>query len=67
MRDPREATQLLDKNDEIVVYCSSKECVASQLAYHISIKNGYTNVRRYSGGIIDWEEAGFPLEGEMVY
>jgi rhodanese-related sulfurtransferase len=27
---------------------------------------GYKNVRRYAGGIVDWEEAGYPLEGDFV-
>jgi rhodanese-related sulfurtransferase len=30
------------------------------------VKSGYTHVRRYLGGIYDWEEAGYPLEGELV-
>jgi rhodanese-related sulfurtransferase len=27
---------------------------------------GYKNVRRYAGGIEDWKEAGYPLEGSFV-
>jgi rhodanese-related sulfurtransferase len=27
---------------------------------------GYSKVRRYSGGIAEWEEAGYPLEGNFV-
>ncbi len=27
---------------------------------------GYRNVRRYAGGMFDWEQAGFPVEGEMA-
>jgi rhodanese-related sulfurtransferase len=27
---------------------------------------GYKNVRRYAGGIQEWEEAGYPLEGSFV-
>jgi rhodanese-related sulfurtransferase len=30
------------------------------------LKKGYTNVRRYAGGISDWEEANYPMESEMV-
>ncbi|MHA2090661.1 MAG: rhodanese-like domain-containing protein [Candidatus Kariarchaeaceae archaeon] len=63
---PEEAVKLLNKEDDIVVYCSTEECVASQVAYQVLIKNGYTKVKRYSGGIHDWEEADLPLEGEMV-
>ena len=56
--------RLLDIDDEIVVYCSDEQCVASQLAYQFLVRNGYKNVRRYSGGLADWEAAGYPLEGQ---
>ena len=53
-------------DDEIVVYCSNADCVASQFAYRGLIENGYSNVRRYSGGLADWEAAGEPLEGKSA-
>jgi rhodanese-related sulfurtransferase len=56
--------QLLDVNDEIVVYCSDLQCVASQHAYHYLVGKGYKNVHRYSGGLADWDAAGYPLEGD---
>ncbi len=56
----------LKLDDEIVVYCTSQDCAASKLSYRILKARGYTNVRRYAGGIYDWEEAGYPLEGEAV-
>ncbi|MDX1414511.1 MAG: rhodanese-like domain-containing protein [Candidatus Promineifilaceae bacterium] len=55
--------QELDKDDEIVVYCSNVDCIASQVAYHRLANSGYTNVRRYAGGIEDWASAGYDLEG----
>jgi hydroxyacylglutathione hydrolase len=61
-----EALASLEKNDDIVVYCSGGECMASVYAYEYLVRHGYTHVRRYAGGIIDWEGAGYPLEGEMV-
>jgi 3-mercaptopyruvate sulfurtransferase SseA len=27
---------------------------------------GYSKVRRYAGGIVDWEQAGYPLEGDFM-
>ena len=63
---PREAMAELSQNDEIVVYCASSACSASVSAYEYLVHHGYTHVRRYAGGILDWEEAGYSLEGEMV-
>ncbi len=63
---PEIATAELGPDDEIVVYCSGDSCPASKYAYQVLTERGYENVRRYAGGIADWEEAGYPLEGEMV-
>ena len=56
----------LDVDDEIIVYCSDEACVASQFAYRALVERGYTNVRRYAGGLSDWQAAGYPLEGHAV-
>ncbi len=56
----------LKLDDEIVVYCSGQDCPASKMSYRILRARGYTNVRRYAGGIFDWEAAGYPLEREGV-
>ena len=61
-----EAIQALKPDDEIIVYCSDKNCFASRAAYQALTRHGYTNVRRYEGGLADWEEAGLPLEGEWL-
>lgn len=53
-------------NEEIVLYCTSPECHSSVALYWALLDAGYTNVRRYSGGLTDWEAAGFPLEGDWV-
>lgn len=63
---PEEGMAAVDKDEEIVVYCSGEVCIASLAAYTMLTANGYTNVRRYAGGLIDWEAAGYLLEGEMV-
>ncbi len=63
---PESAAELLDPEDEIVLYCSGTECAASKYAYHLLTSGGYKKVSRYAGGIADWEEAGYPLEGEWV-
>lgn len=63
--DMERAKELLSPEDEIVVYCAGGTCPASPAAYHYLVSNGYTNVARYAGGINDWQQAGYPVVGEM--
>jgi rhodanese-related sulfurtransferase len=58
--------EILAPEEEIVVYCAGPDCIASQAAYHMLVDNGYTHVRRFAGGLTEWEDAGYPLEGDMV-
>jgi rhodanese-related sulfurtransferase len=60
------ALAALDRDEEVVVYCADVHCAASIYAYHLLEREGYRRVRRYAGGIADWEEAGYPLAQETV-
>jgi rhodanese-related sulfurtransferase len=65
----RSADQLLGAvapDDEVVVYCSNVDCHASLATYQKLLEHGYTNVRHYPGGVLDWEAAGLPLEGDWA-
>lgn len=62
----KEALNSLDPKDEIIVYCSNPACTDSELYYQKLVDHGFQNVRRYEGGIADWEDAGYPLEGDRV-
>ncbi len=53
-------------DDEVVVYCSNVDCLSSVALYRDLVRRGYRDVRRYSGGLLDWEDAGLPLEGSFV-
>jgi rhodanese-related sulfurtransferase len=64
--DPKELYSSLGKDDEIVVYCSNVDCLSSVALYRALLEHDYKNVRRYAGGLIDWEEAGLPLEGDLM-
>jgi 3-mercaptopyruvate sulfurtransferase SseA len=67
--DASNAADLLARvktSDEIVVYCSNKDCMSSAMAFQFLMHKGYTNVRHFPGGLLEWEQAGYPLEGEMV-
>lgn len=60
------AAQQLEPAEEIVVYCSNPLCPVSVQAYRHLERLGFTNVFRYAGGITEWMEAGYPLEGTQV-
>ena len=54
--------KLKDKTAEIIVYCGSVSCPASNtLAYRL-IELGYTNVAHYAGGIKEWTENSKPVD-----
>jgi len=59
-----DALNALKPDDEIVVYCTDPPCKASQKLYKDLVARGYTNVRRFEGGLVEWAEKGYPLEGE---
>lgn len=52
---------LPDKDERIIVYCSSFLCTASTGAARKLQSLGYTAVLDYKGGKDDWEKAGLPL------
>ena len=63
---PDELYAAVKADDEVIVYCSQVDCLSSVALYRELVRRGYTDVRRYSGGLLDWEDAGLPLEGEMA-
>ena len=46
-----------DKNRLIVIYCGFVKCTRSHNGATWAVKNGYTNVYRYPGGIFAWKGA----------
>jgi rhodanese-related sulfurtransferase len=63
---PAETLNELDPDDEIVVHCSNPSCMASVALYRFLERNGYRDLRRFAGGLQEWQAAGYPLEGTMV-
>ncbi|MBV8989308.1 MAG: rhodanese-like domain-containing protein [Solirubrobacterales bacterium] len=59
-----DALAVLDPAEEIVVYCAGVYCAASIRFYSLLERSGYTRVRRYAGGVADWEAAGYPIASE---
>jgi rhodanese-related sulfurtransferase len=56
----------LAKSDDIVVYCSNIDCHASLALIEKLRAHGYEHLTHYRGGLIDWEEAGLPVEGDWA-
>ena len=52
-----------DKDKTVVVYCGFTACRRSHLGAKTLVENGFKNVYRYPGGIIAWNENGYPVEG----
>ena len=63
---PDELYAAIGPEDEVVVYCSNVDCLSSVALYRELVRRGYSDVRRYAGGLMDWEDAGLPLEGGSV-
>jgi len=61
---PDELYAAVHPDDEVVVYCSHVDCLSSVALYRDLVRRGYSNVRRYAGGLLEWEDSGLPLEGE---
>ncbi len=59
----RRASELIPSTEsEVVVYCASRSCDASEKAAKKLEDLGYDNVYDYLGGKADWKEAGLPME-----
>jgi rhodanese-related sulfurtransferase len=63
---PHEAFAVLDPDDEIVVYCSDPACTNSTYEYGILEQHGYRHLFHFAGGLVEWEAAGYPVEGENL-
>jgi len=46
----------------IVVYCVGPGCPKARHVADKLKKNGYRNVKVFSGGLVEWSHAGFPVE-----
>jgi rhodanese-related sulfurtransferase len=63
---PQQIFASLGKDEVIVVYCSNLDCHASLNTIKDLVEHGYAHVSHYAGGLLDWEGAGLPIEGEWA-
>lgn len=54
---------MIDKDAEIVCYCSNYFCSASGQACKILKEQGFEHVAAYEGGTAEWFQEGLPVEG----
>jgi len=60
------AKEIIDKNAEVVTYCSNYLCGASAAARKKLIEMGFKNVLVYEGGVAEWYQKGFPVKGKKL-
>jgi rhodanese-related sulfurtransferase len=65
-KTPADMFAALSPDDAIVVYCSNADCHASLALIDKLREHGYRKVSHYAGGLIDWESAGLPIEGDWT-
>lgn len=58
----QELAQVIDKGEPFVVYCSGVTCTRSFRAAVRAVRWGYTEVKYFRGGVVDWRDAGLPLK-----
>jgi rhodanese-related sulfurtransferase len=63
---PKDALGALRPDDQIVVYAIDDRLQSSAVAWEALTAHGYRDVRRYAGGLKDWEAADYPVEGQSV-
>jgi rhodanese-related sulfurtransferase len=52
-----------NKETEIVVYCANYKCTASGESVKALKEAGFNNAWAYEGGIAEWKQLGYPVEG----
>lgn len=61
-----DALRSIAPDEEVVVYCSHAGCRASLNLYRELVEAGFERVRRFEGGLLAWDDAGFAFEGDDV-
>jgi rhodanese-related sulfurtransferase len=53
---------VVDRGELLVIYCSGVKCRRSSRASEMAVSWGFEKVHYFRGGIVDWKNAGYPVE-----
>jgi rhodanese-related sulfurtransferase len=53
---------LVSRDQPVVIYCSGVKCSRSYRASARAVSWGFTKVHYFRGGIVDWKDAGYPVQ-----
>lgn len=61
-----DAPKAVEKDELVIVYSEGPACGANAVGADKLVTIGYKSVMRFKGGIKEWKEAGYPMEGKGV-
>ena len=54
--------EVVARDEPVVIYCSGVKCSRSTIASRKAVSWGYEKVYFFRGGIVEWRNAGYPVE-----
>lgn len=64
MRLELDAPKAIDRDELVIVYSADSACGANAVGADKLVTVGYKSVMRFKGGLKEWKEAGYPVEGK---
>ncbi len=55
--------EMVDKDAEVVIYCSNYQCTSSEYAAKSLCEKGFDKVCVYEAGMAEWYQQGLPVNG----
>lgn len=64
--DEESLSKAAKKDQQLVIYCSGIKCSRSSTASADAVSWGFNKVHYFRGGIVEWRDAGYPVESSTV-
>ncbi|MGB5225129.1 MAG: rhodanese-like domain-containing protein [Arenicellales bacterium] len=64
--DEESLARVAKKDQPLVIYCSGIKCSRSSTASADAVSWGFKKVHYFRGGIVEWRDAGYPVESSEV-